>query len=218
MRILFTGFDPFGGEKINPAGEAVKMMKNEIQGAEILKLEVPTVFGKAGEVLKKAVEQYRPDAVVCVGQAGGRAAITPEMIAVNIMDARIPDNAGNKPCHELIIKEGREAYFSSLPVKDIEKNLNDNGIPSSVSYVLYFLYRGCLIAQHLEDNFMSYAAFGLTLIVVIQAYVNIAVVIGLFPITDGNRQYDRHVRVRHEASHKGHQRHRGTGTDEHYPH
>lgn len=121
MRILFTGFDPFGGEKINPAGEAVKMMKNEIQGAEILKLEVPTVFGKAGEVLKKAVEQYRPDAVVCVGQAGGRAAIT-------------PDNAGNKPCHELIIKEGREAYFSSLPVKDIEKNLNDNGIPSSVSY------------------------------------------------------------------------------------
>ena len=62
MRILFTGFDPFGGEKINPAGEAVKMMKNEIQGAEILKLEVPTVFGKAGEVLKKAVEQYRPDA------------------------------------------------------------------------------------------------------------------------------------------------------------
>ena len=84
------------------------MMKNEIQGAEILKLEVPTVFGKAGEVLKKAVEQYRPDAVVCVGQAGGRAAITPEMIAVNIMDARIPDNAGNKPCHELIIKEGRD--------------------------------------------------------------------------------------------------------------
>lgn len=80
------------------------------------------------------MEQYRPDAVVCVGQAGGRAAITPEMITVNIMDARIPDNAGNKPCHELIIKEGREAYFSSLPVKDIEKNLNDNGIPSSVSY------------------------------------------------------------------------------------
>lgn len=73
MRILFTGFDPFGGEKINPAGEAVKMMKNEIQGAEILKLEVPTVFGKAGEVLKKAVEQYRPDAVVCVGQAGGKS-------------------------------------------------------------------------------------------------------------------------------------------------
>ena len=109
MRILFTGFDAFGGEKINPAGEAVKMMKNEIHGAEILKLEVPTVFGKSGEVLKKAVEQYRPDAVVCVGQAGGRASITPEMIAVNIMDARIPD-------------------------KDIEKNLNDNGIPSSVSY------------------------------------------------------------------------------------
>ena len=95
---------------------------------------MPTVFGKAGEVLKKAVEQYRPDAVVCVGQAGGRAAITPEMIAVNIMDARIPDNAGNKPCHELIIKEGREAYFSTLPVKDIEKNLNENGIPSAVSY------------------------------------------------------------------------------------
>ena len=150
MRILFTGFDPFGGEKINPAGEAVKMMKNEIQGAEILKLEVPTVFGKAGEVLKKAVEQYRPDAVVCVGQAGGRAAITPEMIAVNIMDARIPDNAGNKPCHELIIKEGREAYFSSLPVKDIEKNLNDNGIPSAVSY-----HAGTFVCNYLMYSLMN---------------------------------------------------------------
>ena len=134
MRILFTGFDAFGGEKINPAGEAVKMMKNEIHGAEIFKLEVPTVFGKSGEVLEKAVETIKPDAVVCVGQAGGRAAITPEMIAVNIMDARIPDNDGNKPCHELIIKGGREAYFSSLPVKDIEKNLIGNGIPSAVSY------------------------------------------------------------------------------------
>ena len=150
MRILFTGFDPFGGEKINPAGEAVKMMKNEIQGAEILKLEVPTVFGKAGEVLKKAVEQYRPDAVVCVGQAGGRAAITPEMIAVNIMDARIPDNAGNKPCHEFIIKEGREAYFSSLPVKDIEKNLNDNGIPSAVSY-----HAGTFVCNYLMYSLMN---------------------------------------------------------------
>lgn len=150
MRILFTGFDPFGGEKINPAGEAVKMMKNEIQGAEILKLEVPTVFGKAGEVLKKTVEQYRPDAVVCVGQAGGRAAITPEMIAVNIMDARIPDNAGNKPCHELIIKEGREAYFSSLPVKDIEKNLNDNGIPSAVSY-----HAGTFVCNYLMYSLMN---------------------------------------------------------------
>ena len=150
MRILFTGFDPFGGEKINPAGEAVKMMKNEIQGAEILKLEVPTVFGKAGEVLKKTVEQYRPDAVVCVGQAGGRAAITPEMIAVNIMDARIPDNDGNKPCHEFIIKEGREAYFSSLPVKDIEKNLNDNGIPSAVSY-----HAGTFVCNYLMYSLMN---------------------------------------------------------------
>lgn len=150
MRILFTGFDPFGGEKINPAGEAVKLMKNEIYGAEILKLEVPTVFGKAGEVLEKAVEQYRPDAVVCVGQAGGRAAITPEMIAVNIMDARIPDNAGNKPCHELIIKEGREAYFSSLPVKDIEKNLNENGIPSAVSY-----HAGTFVCNYLMYSLMN---------------------------------------------------------------
>src|SRR5699024_12585417 len=99
MRILFTGFDSFGGEKINPAGEAVKMMKNEIQGAEILKLEVPTVFGKAGEVLKKAVEEYRPDAVVCVGQAGGRAAITPERRAVKIVGASSRDNAGRTPGH-----------------------------------------------------------------------------------------------------------------------
>ncbi|MDC2217739.1 hypothetical protein PO068_28050 [Bacteroides thetaiotaomicron] len=74
------------------------------------------MFGKAGEVLKKAVEQYRPDAVVCVGQAGGRAAITPEMIAVNIMDARIPDNAGNKPCHELIIKREFDEFKTKQAV------------------------------------------------------------------------------------------------------
>ena len=82
---------------------------------------MPTVFGKAGEVLKKAVEQYRPDAVVCVGQAGGRAAITPEMIAVNIMDARIPDNAGNKPCHELIIKASSPEFVGEIRFREFAK-------------------------------------------------------------------------------------------------
>ena len=134
MRILFTGFDAFGGETVNPAWEAVKMMRDNICGVEIIKQEIPTVFGKSREILEKAAEEYMPDAVVCIGQAGGRDAVTPEMVAVNIMDARIPDNEGNMPRHEFIVDGGREAYFSTLPVTKIAESLNENGIKSTVSY------------------------------------------------------------------------------------
>ncbi|EAI0849433.1 peptidase C15 [Campylobacter coli] len=122
MRILFTGFDPFGGEKINPAGEAVKMMKNEIQGAEILKLEVPTVFGKAGEVLKKAVEQYRPDAVVCVGQAGGRyfsiMALCSYGLKCGISEQKIRRAAYAFLDHLESLTEDEDNHFSRADVKD----------------------------------------------------------------------------------------------------
>ncbi len=149
MKILFTGFDAFGGEKINPAGEAVKMMKADICGTEIVKAEIPTVFGKSRETLEAAVEKYMPDAVVCVGQAGGRNAVTPEMISVNIMDARIPDNEGNMPRHEYIIDGGREAYFSTLPVEKIVEELNINGIKSSVSY-----HAGTFVCNYLMYSLM----------------------------------------------------------------
>lgn len=134
MRILVTGFDPFGGESINPALEAVKKISNNIDGVEIIKIEVPTVFKKSIDTLDKAMEEHKPDVVLCVGQAGGRFDITPEKVAINLDDARIKDNEGNNPIDEPIFKDGEIAYFSSLPVKAIVKNIKENNIPSSVSY------------------------------------------------------------------------------------
>lgn len=133
MKILVTGFDPFGGEKINPAYEAVKLLNDSIAGAQILKLEIPTVFHKSFSVLKNEIEKMNPDVILCVGQAGGRFGVTPERVAINIDDARIPDNEENQPIDEKIQADGKEAYFSSLPIKAMVEQMRSAGIPSSVS-------------------------------------------------------------------------------------
>lgn len=122
MKILVTGFDPFGGETVNPAYEAVKLLPDTIAGAQIIKLQVPTRFSLSCTVLEAAVNEHRPDAVICVGQAGGRSAITPERVAINLADASIPDNAGDQPVDEPIRKDGAPAYFTSLPVKAMVQN------------------------------------------------------------------------------------------------
>lgn len=133
MKVLVTGFEPFGGEKINPAYEAVKKLSNNINGAEIVKLEVPTVFGKSIERLHEAMEREKPDIVICVGQAGGRYDITIERVAINISDGRIADNEGNQPIDEPIFEDGKTAYFATLPIKAMVKKIRDSGIPASVS-------------------------------------------------------------------------------------
>ena len=115
MNVLITGFDPFGGAAINPAFEAVKLLPDTIEGAKIHKLEIPTVFKKDGEVLAKAIEEKNPDIVICVGQAGGRSDISVEKVAINLMEARIPDN-------------------EEQPVKAMVSKVKEAGIPSSVSY------------------------------------------------------------------------------------
>ena len=134
MKILLTGFDPFGGETVNPAYEAVKLLPDIIAGAQIIKLEVPTQFHRAGVVLEKAMQAQKPDVVICVGQAGGRAAITLEKVAINLMDGRIPDNAGFQPVDVPIQEGGETAYFTSLPVKAMVQRMRDAGIPAAVSY------------------------------------------------------------------------------------
>ena len=133
MKILITGFDPFGGETVNPAYEAVKLLPERIAGAEIVKLEIPTEFEKSMEILEQAVRQELPDAVISVGQAGGRAEITPERIGINLADARICDNAGSKPQEQPLAADGPAAYFSTLPLKEIVKNVQDSGIPCRIS-------------------------------------------------------------------------------------
>lgn len=134
MKILLTGFDPFGGETVNPAFEAVKLLPDAIAGAQIIKLEIPTQFHRAGEILEDAMKTHRPDVVICVGQAGGRAAITPEKVAINLMDARTPDNAGYQPADVPIRADGSTAYFTSLPVKAMVQRMREAGIPAAVSY------------------------------------------------------------------------------------
>lgn len=134
MKILFTGFDPFGGEKINPAYEAVKLLPDIIAGAAVVRVELPTVFHVGAAKMKTAIEEHKPDFVICVGQAGGRAQITPEFVGINYIDARIADNSGLQPIGEAIIKNGCNAYFTKLPAKEIVEELCSAGIPACVSY------------------------------------------------------------------------------------
>lgn len=133
MKILVTGFDPFGGESVNPAYEAVKRLDNNIAGAEIVKVEIPTVFRKSINKLDEAIERENPDIVICVGQAGGRFDITVERVAINISDASIEDNEGNMPIDEPIFEDGESAYFSQFPIKAMVQKIREGGIPASVS-------------------------------------------------------------------------------------
>ena len=132
MKILLTGFDPFGGESINPAWEAVKRVKAPA-GAELIRLEVPTVFGRSITTVLTSMRLHRPDVVVCVGQAAGRSEITPERVAINIADASIPDNEGNRPCDTPIYPDGENACFSTLPVKAMVEAIKAAGLPASLS-------------------------------------------------------------------------------------
>ena len=134
MKILVTGFDPFGGEPINPAIESVKKLPDTIAGAEIIKLEIPTVRGKSLEKIEKAIQEHNPDIILSVGQAGGRFDITVERVGINMDDFRIPDNEGNQVIDEPIFSDGDNAYFVKLPVKAMVQNIQKNKIPASVSY------------------------------------------------------------------------------------
>ena len=144
MKILVTGFDPFGGEKVNPALEAVKSLPSVIQGAEIRWVEIPTVFYKSAEVLEAEIVRHQPDVILCIGQAGGRASLTPERVAINQDDARIPDNQGNQPIDTPIRLDGEAAYFSTLPIKAIVQAIKEVGLPATVSNTA-----GTFVCNHL---------------------------------------------------------------------
>lgn len=155
MKVLITGFDPFGGESINPAWEAVKGMKEEIAGAQVVKLQIPTVVGKSIQAIYEKMKEIQPDIVISVGQAGGRFGVTPERVAINVTDARIPDNEGNQPIDEPIFSDGDTAYFSNLPVKAMVKAIKDAGFPSVLSntagtYICNHVMYGILYYIHKE--------------------------------------------------------------------
>ena len=152
MKILVTGFDPFGGETVNPAWEAVSRLPAETGGAEIVKLQVPTMFGRAPEAVLREVERLRPVFVVSVGQAAGRTAITPERIAINCEEASIPDNAGFQPAGGPVVEGGADGYFSLLPVKEMAAAIQAAGLPGKVSntagtyvcnHLMYHILHAC---------------------------------------------------------------------------
>lgn len=133
MRILVTGFDPFDGESCNPSWDAVSQLSEQIAGAEIVTKCVLTEFRRATAEVSEAIDELAPDAVVLVGQAGGRADVTPERVAINLEDARIPDNAGAQPIDVPVADDGPAAYFSTLPVKAMVAAIRDTGLPAYLS-------------------------------------------------------------------------------------
>ena len=151
MKILITGFDPFNNEKINPSWEAVKQLPNKLEDIEIIKLQLPTEFKKSTEVLFENIKNISPDFVLCVGQAGGRYDFSIERVAINIDDARIPDNSGFQPIDTTIFEDGKTAYFSSLPIKGILKTINENNIPGSISNTA-----GTFVCNHIMYSLLYY--------------------------------------------------------------
>lgn len=133
MKILVSGFDPFGGEKINPAIESVKLLPDEIKGAKIIKVEIPTVARKSLKKLEEVIEIEKPDVVLSVGQAGGRTDISVERVGINMDDFRIKDNEGNQLIDEKIAKDGPDAYLVTIPIKAMVQKMIENKIPASVS-------------------------------------------------------------------------------------
>lgn len=133
-RLLITGFDPFGGESVNPSYEAVKGLPDIIGEYSLTKACIPTKFGAATEKVIELAEKIQPHAIICVGQAGGRGGITPEVIGINLRDASIPDNGEYMPKDEKCVPDGQNAFFSTLPVKAMVNAIKEKGIPASLSY------------------------------------------------------------------------------------
>ncbi|MBY4731588.1 pyroglutamyl-peptidase I [Cupriavidus pauculus] len=132
--VLLTGFEPFEQEPINPSWEAVRALDGERVGdATIVARQLPCVFGKAIDVMAALVAEVRPDVVIAVGQAGGRTEMSIERVAINVDDARIADNAGAQPIDAAIAPAGPAAYFSSLPIKAIVRDMRAAGVPAMVS-------------------------------------------------------------------------------------
>ena len=134
MKVLVTGFTPFGGEQINPSWEAVKRLPERVGEAVLLKREIPTEFDAACAALRAAMDELRPDAVLAVGQYGGANGVRVERVAVNLRDARIADNAGAKPVDEPVVPGAPDAYFATLPTRRIVEKLREEDIPAQLSY------------------------------------------------------------------------------------
>ena len=133
-KLLITGFDPFGGESVNPSWEAVKLLPEAVGAYELTKLQIPTVFGLAARTVLETAEVLQPDMILCIGQAGGRSCITPEAVAINLREAKIADNAGAQPVNVPIVSGGPAAYFATVPVRKMVSAMEQASFPAALSY------------------------------------------------------------------------------------
>jgi pyroglutamyl-peptidase len=132
--VLLTGFEPFGGESVNPSWEIACTLDGwVVDGRTVRAVQLPCAFGDALRTLDAALATHRPELVVCLGQAGGRAEISIERAALNVDDARIPDNLGRQPIDAAVVPDGPAAYFSTLPIKALARDLREAGVPAAVS-------------------------------------------------------------------------------------
>lgn len=151
-KLLITGFQPFDGESVNPALEVAKGLQGKtIHGYDVIAREIPVVRFEALKAVQAAIEELQPDAVITIGQAGGRPDITVERVGINIDDFRIPDNKGNQPIDEPIVAGGPVAYWATLPIKKMVANVKAQGIPASVSNSA-----GTYVCNHLLYGLLHY--------------------------------------------------------------
>jgi pyroglutamyl-peptidase len=158
MNVLITGFDPFGGESVNPALEAIKKLDGcMVAGAKVHTCEIPTIRWKSIMAIRRAIQELDPVLVIAVGQAGGRMEITVERVGINVDDFRIKDNEGNQPIDERIVPDGPAAYWSTLPIKKIVSAVRSAGIPCSLSntagtFVCNHVFYGLMHELYKEGN------------------------------------------------------------------
>ena len=134
MTILITGFEPFGGQSINPSWEAVSALPERVGQHNLVKLHLPVEYGEAARRVLEKARELSPQVILCVGQAGGRDAVTPEVIGINLREASIPDNAGAAPAGVPIDPDGPDGIFSTLPVREMVAAIRAKGIPAHLSY------------------------------------------------------------------------------------
>lgn len=153
MKALVTGFEPFGGDRVNPSLEALRRLPARLGTLDIATRALPVVYGQALPALREAITAAMPDIVLCVGLAGGRAALSLERVAINVDDARIPDNGGNQPIDRPVVAGGPAAYFATLPIKAAVAALRDAGLPAAVSNSA-----GTFLCNHIFYGLMHEAA------------------------------------------------------------
>lgn len=153
MKALVTGFDPFGGDSVNPSSLAVSRLKTKIGPVSVATAVLPTSYARSAAVLRDAIEETRPGIVLCVGQAGGRTELSLERVGINVQDARIPDNDRHQPIDLPVRADGPAAYFATLPVKACVAEMRKAGLPAAVSNTA-----GTFVCNHILYSLMDIIA------------------------------------------------------------